>query len=82
MGMTATEAGIAYEQSKGVDDRPFDAFYDTKVKDPISGKTLTPFQLNNRINSPNLGKAYADAGITNLDQAIALANLTEAEKGV
>lgn len=81
MGMTATEAGIAYEQSKGVDDRPFDPFYDTKVKDPISGKTLTPFQLNNRINSPNLGKAYADAGITNLDQAIALANLTEAEKG-
>jgi hypothetical protein len=82
MGMTATEAGIAYQQSKGVDDRPFDAFYDTKIKDPISGKTLTPFQLNNRINSPNLGKAYADAGITNLDQAIALANLTEAEKGV
>ena len=82
MGMTATEAGIAYQQSKGVDDKPFDAFYDTKVKDPISGKTLTPFQLNNRINSPNLGKAYADAGITNLDQAIALANLTEAQKGV
>jgi hypothetical protein len=76
MGMTATEAGIAYQQSKGVDDRPFDAFYDTKVKDPISGKTLTPFQLNNRINSPNLGKAYADAGITNLDQAIALAAST------
>lgn len=72
MGMTAAEAGIAYEQSKGVDDRPFDAFYDTKVKDPISGKTLTPFQLNNRINSPNLGGAYAEAGITNLDQALAV----------
>ena len=72
MGLTATEAAIAYEQSKGVDDRPFDAFYDTKVKDPISGKTLTPFQLNNRINSPNLGGAYAEAGITNLDQALAV----------
>ena len=82
MGMTATEAGIAYQQSKGVDDKPFDAFYDTKVKDPISGKTLTPFQLNNRINSPNLGKAYAEAGITNLDQALALAASTQAEKGV
>jgi len=82
MGMTATEAGIAYQESKGVDDRPFDAFYDTKVKDPISGKTLTPFQLNNRINSPNLGKAYADAGITNLDQALTLAASTEAKKGV
>jgi hypothetical protein len=81
MGMTATEAGIAYEQAKGVDDRPFDAFYDTKVKDPISGKTLTPFQLNNRINSPNLGKAYADAGITNLDEALALANSTQTKKG-
>ena len=76
MGMTATEAGIAYQESKGVDDRPYDAFYDTKVKDPISGKTLTPFQLNNRINSPNLGKAYAEAGITNLDQALALAAST------
>ena len=72
MGMTATEAGIAYQQSKGVDDRPFDAFYDTKIKDPISGKTLTPFQLNNRINSPNLGKDYAEAGITSLDQALAV----------
>jgi len=72
MGMTATEAGIAYEQSKGVDDRPYDPFYDTKVKDPISGKTLTPFQLNNRINSPNLGGAYAEAGITSLDQALAV----------
>jgi hypothetical protein len=81
MGMTATEAGIAYQQAKGVDDRPFDAFYDTKVKDPISGKTLTPFQLNNRINSPNLGKAYADAGITNLDEALALANSTQTKKG-
>jgi hypothetical protein len=76
MGMTATEAGIAYEQSKGVDDRPYDPFYDTKVKDPISGKTLTPFQLNNRINSPNLGKAYAEAGITNLDELLALAAST------
>jgi len=82
MGMTATEAGIAYQESKGVDDRPYDPFYDTKVKDPISGKTLTPFQLNNRINSPNLGKAYADAGITNLDQALTLAASTEAKKGV
>ena len=42
----------------------------TKVKDPVSGKMLTPFQLNNRINSPNLGKAYADAGITTLGQAL------------
>lgn len=82
MGMTATEAATAYQQAKGVDDRPFDAFYDTKVKDPISGKTLTPFQLNNRINSPNLGKAYADAGITSLDEALALANSTQTEKGV
>ena len=76
MGMTATEAGIAYQESKGVDDRPYDAFYDTKVKDPISGKTLTPFQLNNRINSPNLGKAYAEAGITNLNELLALAAST------
>jgi len=51
-------------------DREFNAFYDTKIKDPVSGKTLTPFQLNNRINSPNLGKAYADAGITSLDQIL------------
>jgi hypothetical protein len=35
----------------------------TKVFDPVSGKTLTPFQLNNRMNSPNLGQAYVDAGI-------------------
>jgi hypothetical protein len=34
-----------------------------KVYDPISGKNLTEFQLNNRINSPNLGGAYAEAGI-------------------
>ena len=54
-------------------DREFDAFYDTKVKDPVSGKMLTPFQLNNRINSPNLGKAYADAGIVTLGQALELA---------
>ena len=48
----------------------------TKVFDPISGKNLTTFQINNRINSPNLGKAYAEAGITNLDQALALAAST------
>ena len=36
----------------------------TKVFDPISGKNLTPFQINNRINSPNLGQPYANAGIT------------------
>jgi hypothetical protein len=43
---------------------------DTKIKDPVSGKMLTQFQLNNRINSPNLGKAYADAGITSVDQIL------------
>jgi len=37
-----------------------------KVYDPISGKNLTEFQLNNRINSPNLGGAYAEAGITSV----------------
>src|SRR5210317_2256438 len=36
----------------------------TKVFDPISGKNLTPFQINNRLNSPNLGQPYANAGIT------------------
>jgi len=51
-------------------DREFNAFYDTKIKDPVSGKMLTAFQLNNRINSPNLGKAYADANITSLDQIL------------
>ena len=37
-----------------------------KVYDPISGKNLTEFQINNRINSPNLGGAYAEAGITSV----------------
>ena len=42
----------------------------TKVFDPISGKTLTPFQINNRINSPNLGQPYANAGITSAQDFI------------
>ena len=42
----------------------------TKVFDPISGKNLTPFQLNNRINSPNLGQPYANAGITSAQEFI------------
>jgi hypothetical protein len=41
-----------------------------RVYDPISGKNLTEFQINNRINSPNLGKAYAEAGVTSVEEAI------------
>ena len=41
-----------------------------RVYDPISGKNLTAFQINNRINSPNLGKAYAEAGVTSVEEAI------------
>jgi hypothetical protein len=48
----------------------------TKIKDPISGKTLTASQIENRIKSPNLGKAYAEAGITNLNELLALAAST------
>ena len=41
-----------------------------RIYDPISGKNLTEFQINNRINSPNLGKAYAEAGVTSVEEAI------------
>jgi hypothetical protein len=37
-----------------------------RIYDPISGKTLTESQINNRINSPNLGGAYAKAGVTSV----------------
>ena len=51
-------------------DREFDAFYDTKVQDPLSGKMLTPFQLNNRLQPGSLGSQYADMGITSLNQIL------------
>jgi len=51
-------------------DREFDAFYDTKVQDPLSGKMLSPFQLNNRLQPGSLGSQYADMGITSLDQIL------------
>jgi len=37
-----------------------------RIYDPISGKNLTEFQINNRINSSNLGGDYAEAGITSV----------------
>ena len=52
------------------EDREFDAFYDTKVQDPLSGKMLTPFQLNNRLQPGSLGSQYADMGITSLGQIL------------
>ncbi len=51
-------------------DREFDAFYDTKVKDPLSGKMLSPFQLSNRLQPGSLGAQYADMGITSLGQIL------------
>ncbi len=51
-------------------DREFDAFYDTKIKDPLSGKMLSPFQLSNRLQPGSLGAQYADIGITSLDQIL------------
>ena len=36
-------------------------YYTEKVYDPVSGKNLTAFQLDNRKSSPNLGQAYKDA---------------------
>jgi hypothetical protein len=38
-----------------------------RIYDPISGKNLTEFQIQNRITSPNLGGPYAEAGITSLE---------------
>jgi len=38
------------------------------IYDPISGKNLTASQLQNRINSPNLGAAYAKAGVKSVDE--------------
>ena len=55
-------------------DREFDAFYDTKVQDPLSGKMLTPFQLNNRLQPGSLGPQYADIGITSLNQILDSSN--------
>ena len=51
-------------------DREFDAFYDTQIKDPLSGKMLTPFQLSNRLQPGSLGAQYADMGITSLGQIL------------
>jgi hypothetical protein len=51
-------------------DREFDAFLDTKVKDPLSGKMLSPFQLSNRLQPGSLGAQYANMGITSLDQIL------------
>jgi hypothetical protein len=51
-------------------DREFNAFFDTKVKDPLSGKMLSPFQLSNRLQPGSLGAQYADIGITSLDQIL------------
>ena len=51
-------------------DREFDAFYDTQIKDPLSGKMLSPFQLSNRLQPGSLGAQYADMGITSLGQIL------------
>jgi len=51
-------------------DREFDSFYDTKIKDPLSGKMLSPFQLNNRLQPGSLGAQYADIGITSFGQIL------------
>ena len=77
----STPAGTAYVNtySGGFESRPahatdndreFDAFYDTKIKDPLSGKMLSPFQLSNRLQPGSLGAQYADIGITSLDQIL------------
>ena len=64
-------------------DREFDAFYDTKVKDPLSGKMLSPFQLSNRLQPGSLGAQYAEMGITSLGQILdPTPPLTQAKKGL
>jgi len=40
----------------------------SRIYDPIAGKNLTASQIQNRINSPNLGVAYAEAGVTSVDE--------------
>ena len=66
-----TGGGFESRPSHATDnDREFDPFYDTKVKDPLSGKMLAPYQLNNRLKPGSLGTQYAEIGITSLDQIL------------
>ena len=56
-------------------------YYTKKVYDPVSGKNLTAFQLDNRKSSPNLGQAYKDAAIT-FPAADTNATTTEKDLGI
>ena len=56
-------------------------YYTKKVYDPVSGKNLTAFQLDNRKSSPNLGQAYKDAATT-CPAAETNATTTEKELGI
>ena len=60
-------------------DKTYNAYYDQQFVDPISGKSLTSFQLDNRIGGGGaLGQSYADAGITSGAQVVADQNAAAA----